>query len=277
MKINSLYGSTDAGDSLSLFCFGWLFILTVLSGDGQIWLLLDSYIDIQVQLNTHLGMETKSSICPGTITILMLEMLIFQRRDLSKRVQRRLHHRFKKNSRVKSIYYQLCKLAECNNSLGWRPFVLLCWATTLPATSSAMSYWETRGSSQLVHTSLLALIKSSLVWRLLNVLVNISSSDQLFGPVPHRQPCSWVIEEHPVITCPHYTPDTGQQNKGTFKTTNRMTGRALSRGAAGSPWRARYWICSNGPSFLSCLLLLCHLFFFWFLVGGAKVYFSVSI
>lgn len=68
---------------------------------------------------------------------------------------------------------------------------------------------------------------------------------------------------------------TWQQNKGTFRATNRMTGTALSRGAADSPRCTRDWICGNGPSFLSCLLLLCHLFYLWLLVGESKVHFSV--
>lgn len=63
MKIDSLYSSTESGDSLSLFCFGWLFILTVISGDGQFWLLLDTCTDKQVKLNTHLGVKIESSIC----------------------------------------------------------------------------------------------------------------------------------------------------------------------------------------------------------------------
>lgn len=110
-------------------------------------------------------------------------------------------------------------------------------ASGLPYFSSALCYWlvstgpgwQTKGESQFVHTSLLALVKPSLVRRLLDVLVNVGSSDQLFGPVPHRQPRCRVIKKHPVITCPYYTPDTGQQNKHTFKSTNRMKGTELTQ------------------------------------------------
>lgn len=110
-------------------------------------------------------------------------------------------------------------------------------ASGLPYFSSALCYWlvstgpgwQTKGESQFVHTSLLALVKTSLVRRLLDVLVNVGSSNQLFGPVPHRQPRCRVIKKHPVITCPYYTPDTGQQNKHTFKSTNRMKGTELTQ------------------------------------------------
>lgn len=110
-------------------------------------------------------------------------------------------------------------------------------ASGLSVFSSALCYWlvstgpgwQTTGKSQFVHTSLLALVKASLVWRLLDVLVNVGSSDQLFGPVPHRQPRCRVIKKHPVITCPYHTPDTGQQNKQTFKSTNRMKGTELTQ------------------------------------------------
>lgn len=58
-----------------------------------------------------------------------------------------------------------------------------------------------------VCTCLLAVLHASLVRRLLDVLVNISSTDQLLGPVPHGQPRCWVVEEHAIITRPNHTPD----------------------------------------------------------------------
>lgn len=50
--IDLLHSRTEISDLLSLFCFSRLFILTVISRNGQFWLLLDTCIDIRVKLNT---------------------------------------------------------------------------------------------------------------------------------------------------------------------------------------------------------------------------------
>lgn len=135
MKIDSLYSSTESGDSLSLFYFGWLFILTVISGDGQLWLLLDTCTDIQVKLNTHLGVKIESSICEpvfpwGAFVWRCLRCKCLNV-DISEKGPHQasptlcFHNCLKRNSRVKSMGNstnpdQLCKLAECN-SLGQGP------------------------------------------------------------------------------------------------------------------------------------------------------------
>lgn len=59
----------------------------------------------------------------------------------------------------------------------------------------------------IIHTCPLGVLQSSLVWRLLNVFVHIRSTDQLLGPVPHGQPCGWVVEENAIVSCPNNTPE----------------------------------------------------------------------
>lgn len=58
-----------------------------------------------------------------------------------------------------------------------------------------------------VLTRLLVFLQAPLVRRLLNVLVNIGSTHQLFRSVPHGHPCCGVVEKDPIIARPHYTPD----------------------------------------------------------------------
>lgn len=67
-----------------------------------------------------------------------------------------------------------------------------------------------------VLTRLLAVLHASLVRRLLDVLVNISSTNQLLGSVPHRQACCRVVEEYAVISRPNHTPGNDWQS-GKFK------------------------------------------------------------
>lgn len=59
----------------------------------------------------------------------------------------------------------------------------------------------------MVHTCPFAVLRSSLVRRLLNVFVDIGPTDQFLGPVPHGQPCGWVVEENAIVTRPYDTPD----------------------------------------------------------------------
>lgn len=70
-----------------------------------------------------------------------------------------------------------------------------------------MSLTLTTCENVFVHTCLLAVLQSSLVRRLLDVFVNISSTNQLLGPVPHRQPRCRVVEEHAIITRPNHAPN----------------------------------------------------------------------
>lgn len=57
------------------------------------------------------------------------------------------------------------------------------------------------------QTCLFAVLQASLVRRLLDVFVHVSSTNQLFRAVPHGQPCCGVVKKYTVITRPHHTPN----------------------------------------------------------------------
>lgn len=107
------------------------------------------------------------------------------------------------------------------------------------------------------------------------MFVHIRSTDQFLRPVPHGQPCSWVVEENAIISCPHDTPETEERTRGDEKkerdTCFVVTGRTdLSRAFVSLPWCSRDWVGGYRPGFLSCPFFLCHLFLFRLL--NEKIY-----
>lgn len=90
-----------------------------------------------------------------------------------------------------------------------------------------------------VHTWLLGVLQSSLVWGLLDVFVNISSANQLLGPVPHGQPCRRVVEEHAIVARPYHTPgENGRKDTRRREDTKRKTEqhRCVPAECSGAVW-----------------------------------------
>lgn len=102
-----------------------------------------------------------------------------------------------------------------------------------------------------VHTWLLGVLQSSLVWGLLDVFVNISSANQLLGPVPHGQPRRRVVEEHAIIARPYHTPgENGRKDtrrcEDTKRKTEQMCSSRVQRSCVASGWCAYHGVPGMG-------------------------------
>lgn len=114
-----------------------------------------------------------------------------------------------------------------------------------------------------VHTCLFDIFYTLLVRRLLDVLVNIGSTHELLGTVPHGQPCGRVVKENTVVTSPYHTPKMERHRKeDVFSVLFWYRRVKKERHLLNIPRSSWDWVGGYGPGFLCCSFLLGHFFFF---------------